>query len=84
MANIAQPSPVRKKLSVADYFKLVNTNKIETLPAPENQAASSQTLKSVVKPEAHTTSVTETTSEAVLGSKRTIADALKAGKDPKL
>ncbi len=44
MANIAHPSPVRKKLSVADYIKLVNTNKTETLPAPENQAVSSPTL----------------------------------------
>jgi hypothetical protein len=84
MANVAHPSPVRKKLSVADYIKLVNTNKTETLPGPENQAVSSPTPKSVTKPESQAKSVAETTSGAVLGSTRAIADALKAGKDPKL
>jgi hypothetical protein len=37
-----------------------------------------------VKPESQATSVAETTSGAGLGSTRAIADALKAGKDPKL
>lgn len=89
IANIPQPSPVRKKLSVAEYFKLVNTNKTETLPAPDSQTVSSPVLqpstpKTAIKSDVQVARLAATNSGATPGSKREDDDPPYAGKDPKL
>jgi hypothetical protein len=85
LANLAQPSPVRKKLSVAEYFKLVNTNKTETLSAPDHHAVNSPVLqpsplKTTLKPDLH---ATKAAAASIPGSKKEDDDLLKAGKDSK-
>lgn len=89
VANIAQPSPVRKKLSVAQYFKLLNTNKTETLSAPDHHAVNSPVLqpsplKTIIKPDIHPTKATVAPGGVILGSKKEDDDPLQAGMDSKL
>lgn len=84
ITNIPQPSPVRKKLSVAEYFKL----KTETLPTPDPHSVSSPVLqpstpKTASKPDVQVPTVAATNSVAH-GSNREEGDPPNAGKDPKL
>lgn len=88
-ANVVQPSPIRKKLSLAEYLNIVNTNKTETHPPPDPQALSSPILqsspqKTVIKPDVQATKVIATTGGAVPCSKRDDEEPLNADKDPKL
>lgn len=91
IANVPQPSPVRKKLSVAEYFKLVNTNKSEILPSPDSPAVvsnpllQSSTPKTTIKSDMQATKVVLNTSGETSSSKREDHDDSPcASKDPKL
>lgn len=89
IANIAQPSPVRKKLSVAEYIKLVNTNKTESLSASDSQTINSPVLqlntpKTASKPDVQAPRAALTTTGASQGTNRVDDDPLNTGKDPKL
>ena len=85
ITNVPQPSPVRKKLSVAEYFKL----KTETLPTSDPHSVSSpvlqpSNLKTAAKPDVQVPTVATTNSVDTHGSTREDGDPPNAGKDPKL
>lgn len=89
IANMPQPSPVRKKLSVAEYIKLVSTNKTETLPTPDPQSVSSPILqpstpKTIFKPDVQAARVAAANNGNTHGSNREDDDPPNMGKDPKL
>ena len=89
ITNIPQPSPVRKKLSVAEYFKLVNTNKTEAHPPPDSHPVCSpvfqpSTPKPVSKADVQTPTIAANINVATDASHREDGDSPNTGKDPKL